>query len=296
MNIALDTKLDRLRAIFSPMSSVIVAFSGGVDSTFVLKVAHETIGDRVLALTTTSPTMPDQDRESAVAMVHLIGARHLLVESNELEVPGYAANPINRCYLCKHNLFTVCEAKASELSIGHIVDGLNLDDLHDYRPGMQAASEKRVRHPLVEAELTKSEIRELSRAMALPTWDRPASPCLSSRFPYGTEITREGLARVAAGENLLHSLGFKIARVRYHGDIARLELEQSEMPRIFDPQLRDLVDREFRKIGFRFVAIDLKGFRSGSLNEGLIDGNMGKSDKDVVAGTLLTPNKSDLTA
>jgi uncharacterized protein len=267
---ALDTKLARMRAILAPMRSVIVAFSGGVDSTFVLKVAHDAISDRVLALTTTSPTMPDEDRESALAMAQAIGARHLVVESNELEIPGYAANPINRCYLCKHNLFTVCVAKAAELGIDEIVDGLNLDDLHDYRPGMQAASEKRVRHPLVEAELTKAEIRELSRAMGLPTWDRPASPCLSSRFPYGTTITPEGLAKVAAGEQLLHSMGFKIARVRFHGEVARLELERSEIARIFAPEIRDTVDREFRKIGFRFVAIDLKGFRSGSLNEGVI--------------------------
>ena len=267
---ALDTKLARMRAILAPMRSVIVAFSGGVDSTFVLKVAHDTIADRVLALTTTSPTMPDEDRESALAMAQVIGARHLVVESNELEIPGYAQNPINRCYLCKHNLFTVCEAKAAELGIDEIVDGLNLDDLHDYRPGMQAASEKRVRHPLVEAELTKAEIRELSRAMNLPTWDRPASPCLSSRFPYGTTITPEGLAKVAAGEQLLHSMGFKIARVRFHGEVARLELELSEIARVFEPELRDTIDREFKKIGFRFVAIDLKGFRSGSLNEGVV--------------------------
>jgi uncharacterized protein len=267
---ALDAKLARMRAILAPMRSVIVAFSGGVDSTFVLKVAHDTIADRVLALTTTSPTMPGEDRESALAMAQVIGARHLVVESNELEIPGYAQNPINRCYLCKHNLFTVCEAKAAELGIDEIVDGLNLDDLHDYRPGMQAASEKRVRHPLVEAELTKAEIRELSRAMELPTWDRPASPCLSSRFPYGTTITPEGLEKVAAGERLLHSMGFKIARVRFHGEVARLELERSEIARIFEPELRETVDREFRKIGFRFVAIDLKGFRSGSLNEGVI--------------------------
>jgi len=270
MDSALTAKLDRMRAMFAPMRSVIVAFSGGVDSTFVLKVAYDTIGDRVLALTTTSPTMPDEDRESALTMAQVIGARHLIVESNELEIPGYSANPLNRCYLCKHNLFTVCEAKAAELGIDNIVDGLNLDDLHDYRPGMQAASEKRVRHPLVEAELSKAEIRELSRAMRLPTWDRPASPCLSSRFPYGTEITPEGLAKVAEGERLLHAMGFKVARVRFHGDVARLELERSEIGRIFETEIRDTVDSEFKKIGFRFVAIDLKGFRSGSLNEGVI--------------------------
>jgi len=266
----LDAKLERMRAIFAPMRSLIVAFSGGVDSTLVLKVAHDALGGSVLALTTTSPTMPDEDRDSALAMARLIGARHLVVESNELEIPGYAANPINRCYLCKHNLFTVCEAKAAQLGIDEIVDGLNLDDLHDYRPGMQAASEKRVRHPLVEAEMTKADVRALSRSMGLPTWDRPASPCLSSRFPYGTEITPEGLKQVAAGEKLLHSMGFAVARVRYHGDVARLEVEQSRIARIFETGIRETIDREFKKIGFRFVAIDLKGFRSGSLNEGLI--------------------------
>ncbi|MGH7935067.1 MAG: ATP-dependent sacrificial sulfur transferase LarE [Candidatus Binataceae bacterium] len=266
---SLDAKLERLRAIFLPLPAVIVAFSGGVDSTFVLKVAHDTVGGRVLALTTTSPTMPDQDRRSAIEMAALIGARHMVVESNELEIPGYAKNPLNRCYLCKHNLFTVCEAKAGELGIDLIVDGLNLDDLHDYRPGIKAASEKRVRHPLVEAELGKAEIRELSQKLGLPTWDRAASPCLSSRFPYGTLITIEGLRKVEGGEEILHALGFNVARVRYHGEIARLEVEAREIPRLLEAEMRETVDRELRKLGFRFVTVDLKGFRSGSLNEGL---------------------------
>jgi pyridinium-3,5-biscarboxylic acid mononucleotide sulfurtransferase len=213
--------------------------------------------------------MPEEDRRSALDMARMIGARHLMVGSNELEVPGYAENPLNRCYLCKQNLFMVCEAKAAELGIDEIVDGLNLDDLRDYRPGIKAAGEKRVRHPLVEAELTKAEIRELSRAMGLPTWDRPASPCLSSRFPYGTRITPEGLEQVERGERVLHAMGFRVARVRFHDDVARLEVENTEISRLLEPQTREAVDRELRKIGFRFVTVDLKGFRSGSLNEGL---------------------------
>ena len=266
---SLELKLARLRALFRPLSSVMVAFSGGVDSTFVLKVAQEVLGNGVLALTTTSPTMPSDDRHSAIEMARLIGARHLLIESDELEIPGYAGNPLNRCYLCKHNLFTVCEAKAAELGFDVIVDGLNLDDLHDYRPGIKAATEKRVRHPLVEAEMTKADIRELSRAMGLPTWDRPASPCLSSRFPYGTKITPEGLRQVEAGEHLLHAMGFAVARVRYHGDLARIEVEASAIERLLQPELRETIERELKKLGFRFVTVDLKGFRSGSLNEGI---------------------------
>jgi uncharacterized protein len=268
--VTLNAKFARLRATFLPMSDVIVAFSGGVDSSFVLKVAHDILGDRVLALTTTSPTMPEQDRLSAITFAGQIGVRHLVVESNELEIPGYAGNPLNRCYLCKHNLFTVCEAKGRELQIDNIVDGLNLDDLHDYRPGIKAATELRVRHPLVEAELTKAEVRELSRELGLATWDRPASPCLSSRFPYGTTITEEGLRKVESGEQFLHKLGFAVARVRYHGDVARLEVEAPEIPRLLAPETRDLVDMELKRIGFRFVTVDLKGFRSGSLNEGIV--------------------------
>ncbi|MBV8775391.1 MAG: ATP-dependent sacrificial sulfur transferase LarE [Deltaproteobacteria bacterium] len=266
---SLDVKLENLRESFRGMRAAIVAFSGGVDSSFVLRVAHDTIGARALALTTTSPTMPTEDRLNAVAMAQSLGVRHILVESNELEVAGYARNPVNRCYLCKHNLFTVCEQKARELGIEIILDGLNLDDLNDYRPGIQAAAEMRVRHPLVEAELTKDEIRELSRILGLATWDRPASPCLSSRFPYGTEITLEGLSKVERGEQALRALGFKVVRVRYHGEVARIEVDAGEIGRMLEPVTRDAVDRQLREIGFRFVTVDLRGFRSGSLNDGL---------------------------
>jgi uncharacterized protein len=265
----LTQKLTRLKEILRPMPSVMVAFSGGVDSSFLLQVACEVAGQRVLALTTTSPTMPAEDFRSATEIAQRIGARHLVVHSNELEIPGYAQNPINRCYLCKSNLFEVCEAKAAELGITQIVDGLNLDDLHDYRPGMKAATERRVRHPLVEAEMTKDDIRQLSRAMGLPTWDRPASPCLSSRFPYGTRITPEGLRQVERGEQLLRELGFAVVRVRYHGEVARLEVGRDQMARLLEPALSQQITREFRQLGFRFVTLDLNGFRSGSLNEGL---------------------------
>jgi pyridinium-3,5-biscarboxylic acid mononucleotide sulfurtransferase len=265
----LEVKLERLRESFRAMRSVMVAFSGGVDSSFVLRVACETIGERVLALTTTSPTMPDDDRLNAIAIARGLGVRHLIIESNELEIAGYARNPVNRCYLCKHNLFTVCEQKAAELRIETIVDGLNLDDLNDYRPGIKAATEKGVRHPLVEVELTKAQVRELSRLLGLATWDRPASPCLSSRFPYGTQITLEGLRQVERGEQVLHSLGFNVARVRYHGEVARIEVDASEIGRLLDPRIREQVDCKLREIGFRFVALDLRGFRSGSLNEGV---------------------------
>jgi uncharacterized protein len=263
----LEAKLARLRAIFAPLDKVLVAFSGGVDSSFVLKVAHDVLDERVVALTTTSPTMPEQDRLSALAIAGQIGVRHLVIESNELEIPGYAHNPLNRCYLCKHNLFVVCGAKARELQIDTIIDGLNLDDLHDYRPGIKASAELQVRHPLVEAELTKDEIRALSRQLGLTTWDRPASPCLSSRFPYGTLITEDALRKVERGEQVLHELGFSVARVRYHGDVARIEIEVREIPRLLEPATRARVDAELRQLGFRFVAVDLKGFRSGSLNE-----------------------------
>jgi len=266
---SLEAKLERLRASFRVLRSVMVAFSGGVDSSFVLRVAHDTLDARVLALTTTSPTMPDDDRRNAMAIAQALGVRHVMVESNELEIAGYARNPLNRCYLCKHNLFSVCEEKARELGIETIVDGLNLDDLHDYRPGIRAAAEMHVRHPLVEAELTKAEIRDLSRSLGLPTWDRPASPCLSSRFPYGTQITIEALRQVEGGEQVLRSFGFSVARVRYHGEVARIEVEASEIARMLDASIREAVDRELKKIGFRFVALDLRGFRSGSLNEGM---------------------------
>jgi len=265
-------KLDRLRQRLASYESALVAFSGGVDSSFLVRVAHDVLGARLTALTSVSPTNPEADTAEAVRLARGLGVRHVVVESNELEVPGYAANPTNRCYLCKDRLYDVCAAAARERGIAAILDGVNVDDLADYRPGLRAADEHGVRHPLVEANLRKAELRELSRALGLATWDRPASPCLSSRFPYGTAITVERLRMVARSEDALHALGFREVRVRFHGDVARIEVGRAELPRLLDPAVGARAAEAVRAAGFRSVTVDPEGFRSGSLNAGLTGG------------------------
>jgi uncharacterized protein len=268
----LRSKHERLVEILGSLDRVMVAFSGGVDSSFLLRVAHEVLGSRVVALTTVSPTNPEDDTATAIALARALGVEHVVIEADELEIPSYAANPVNRCYFCKNALYEICTAHAGPRGITTIVDGVNADDLGDYRPGLRAADEHRTRHPLVEAEMTKADVRALSRVLGLPTWDKPASPCLSSRFPYGTEITHERLQMVARAETALRDLGFCEVRVRYHGDIARIEVPAGELARFADPEVRRAATAGVRAAGFRWVTLDLDGFRSGSLNDQITSG------------------------
>lgn len=263
----LDTKLERLRSLLGELDSALVAFSGGVDSTFLLRVAHEVLRTRCVALTTTSATTPADDLAEARAIAGSLGVAHVIVDTDELAIPGYAENPVDRCWFCKDNLFVISAAEATRRGLSVVLDGANLDDLGDHRPGLSAAAQHGVRHPLVEAGLTKLDIRTASRGLGLKTWDRPASPCLSSRFPYGTRITAERLRQVAGAERWLRDHGLRELRVRFHEALARVEVPPDEMPAVL--ALRTDLVEAFRRLGFTWVALDLQGFRSGSLNEAL---------------------------
>lgn len=265
----LEKKYALLKDNLAELGSAVIAFSGGVDSTFLLLTARDVLGaDKIIALTATSPTYPSHEFNESVRLAKQLGVNQVVVDSNELEIPGFADNPPQRCYHCKKELFDICLGKAKDLGYREVLDGSNLDDLDDYRPGRQAATELKVRSPLLEAELTKDDIRELSRENGLPTADKQPFACLASRFPYGTRITAERLQQIDRCESFMREKGFHTFRVRYHGETARIEVALDEIPRIIDDNMRNELLSEFKAAGFTYIALDLQGYRTGSMNEG----------------------------
>ena len=269
MTPALRAKYDRLLDILKELESVIVAFSGGVDSTLLAKAAKDALGDKALLVTADSETYPASELEEARRLARHLGMRHLVIETRELDNPEYARNAPNRCFFCKEELFTKLAPLARREGAAHLVYGANMDDLGDHRPGMEAAKHLGVKAPLIEAELWKTEIREISHEFGLPTWDKPSFACLSSRFQYGDAITAEKLRQVDAAEAFVRSLGFKQFRVRHHDRLARLEITREEMGRLWEDDIRDSIVERFRELGYLYVTVDLQGFRSGSANDAL---------------------------
>jgi len=263
-------KLGRLRYILQEMGGTVIAFSGGVDSTFLLRVALEVMGDRAVAVTALSPTYPASEQEEARQLARELGARHILIHTLEVETSSFTNNPPDRCYHCKKELFTKLWQVAKKEGLEQVADGSNLDDLADYRPGREAARELKVRSPLQEAGLTKEDIRYLSREFGLSAWNKPALACLSSRFPYGTKITREKLFQVEKGEKILRSLGFQQFRLRHHGHLARIEVLPEQFPLLLETAQK--VIEKLKKCGFLYVTMDLEGYRPGSMNETLVQG------------------------
>ncbi|WP_448274178.1 ATP-dependent sacrificial sulfur transferase LarE [Nostoc sp. DSM 114160] len=263
----LTEKFEQLKALFTEMEQALIAYSGGVDSTLVAKIAYDALGDRALAVTAVSPSLLPEELEDAKIQAATIGIPHKIVQTHEMENPNYTSNPVNRCYFCKSELHDTLKPLALELSYPYVVDGVNADDLHDYRPGIQAAKERGARSPLAEVGVTKVEVRQLSQQLGLPWWDKPAQPCLSSRFPYGEEITVAKLQRVGRGEIYLRKLGWQNLRVRSEGDTARIELPPEQIKEfVLTNDLQTLVSA-FQDFGFIYVTLDLEGYRSGKLNQ-----------------------------
>jgi pyridinium-3,5-biscarboxylic acid mononucleotide sulfurtransferase len=259
-------KLNQLQTLFRQMDRALIAYSGGIDSTLVAKVAYDVLGDRTLAVTAVSPSLLPDDLEDAKIQAAQIGIAHQVIETHEMENPNYTSNPVNRCYFCKSELYDTLKPLAQEWGYPYSVDGVNADDLHDYRPGIQAAKERGTRSPLAEIGITKLEVREISKALGLAWWDKPAQPCLSSRFPYGEEITVDKLRRVGQAERYLRSLGWKTLRVRSSGATARIELPAEEIKSFVGGTDLPAIVQVFQDYGFDYVTLDLEGFQSGKLN------------------------------
>ena len=274
----LTKKQKILESHIKDLESVVVAFSGGVDSALVLAMSLSVLGKKnTLAVTAQSESLAQRELEAAKKLAESMGVEHLILRTNEMDSPEYRANPINRCYHCKSELYSKLAVIAKERKIAHIVNGINRDDLGDHRPGIVAAKEFGVVSPLAQAGFNKNDIRELARQIGLAVWEKPAMPCLSSRIPYGEPVSPEKLSMIERAEDLLFSLGFTELRVRHHGDIARIELNKNDMPRALTESVSSTIQEQFKQIGFKYVALDLEGFRSGRLNEGLIETTQDRS-------------------
>ncbi|HEX3849506.1 MAG TPA: ATP-dependent sacrificial sulfur transferase LarE [Polyangiaceae bacterium] len=265
-----QVQLDALRAVLRDLGSVLVCYSGGIDSAFVLAVAHAELGARAIGMTAVSPSLSDSEKDDAARIAHELGAAHRFVDSHELERAGYVQNGPDRCFHCKSELYDIAEAKRQEWQLAAVVNGTNKDDLGDYRPGLEAAKNARVRSPLVEVGMTKSDVRAAALAIGMDIWDKPAAACLSSRIPYGTSVTTERLAQIAGFEADLKALGFRQMRVRWHDKIARIEIALTELELMLTPGVRETAVAAGKKHGFQYVTLDLGGYRTGSHNEVLV--------------------------
>ena len=265
----LKTKHKKLLHILEEMGNVLVAFSAGVDSTFLLCCAKEALKENVLAVTARSASFPQRELKASISLTKMLKADHLLIDSEEMEDSNYRKNPPDRCFYCKSDLFSKLKEIAGEKNIPYVLDGTNLDDVGDYRPGSKAAENLDIRSPLKESELTKKDIRHLSRERNLPTWNKPSFACLASRFPYGTAITEEKLSIVEQAENILHDLGFSQFRLRHHNDLARIEVAKEQLQRFLNNGISEKVISELKRLGYKYVTVDLEGYRSGSVNDAL---------------------------